>query len=70
MGGLGTLRVNIGKGMTVSDFELRELSGIRCQITSIFSIEEINKSAEGQVLTLGEEGLEKSLGKIWQEVNK
>lgn len=63
------MKVNTGKGIPVLDFELTEISGIRCQITSIFSIEDINKSTTGQVLVESEEGLEKSLKKIWQEVN-
>lgn len=59
MGGLGPLRVNTGKGMPVLDFELWEINRIRCQITSIFSIREISKSAEGQVVVESEESLEK-----------
>lgn len=64
MGGLGTEKVNTGKGIPVLDFELTEISGNRCQITSIFSIEDINKSATGQVLVESEEGLEKSQKKF------
>ena len=63
VGGLGPLRVNIVKGLPVLDFELWEINGIRCQITSIFSIGEISKSPEGQVLAESEEGLEKVTGK-------
>lgn len=70
MGGLGAhWKVNTGKGIPVLDFELTDISGIRCPTTSIFSVEDINKSAEGHALTQSEEGLEKSPEKIWQGVN-
>lgn len=68
MGGLGTEKVNTGKGIPVLDFELTEISGNRCQITSIFSIEDINKSATGQVLVESEEGLEKSQKKFGKKL--
>lgn len=45
--------------MPVLDFALRKIGGIRCQVISIFSIEKINKSAEGQVLAESEESMEK-----------
>lgn len=70
MGGLGTPRIHIGKGMPVLDFALREIGGIRCQVISIFWTENINKSAEGQVLAESEESMEKWPGKIWQGVSK
>jgi hypothetical protein len=38
VGGLGTLRINVGKNKPVLAFELREIIGIKSQIT--FPVEE------------------------------